>query len=91
MPKYIIERDIAQVGKFSPDQLSEASRKSCNVLQKLSPRVQWVQSHVTDDRMYCLYIAVNEESVREHARQSGFPASRISEVRAVIDPTTGGA
>jgi hypothetical protein len=91
MPKYIIERDIAQVGKFSPDQLSEVSRKSCNVLQKLSPRVQWVQSHVTDDRMYCLYIAVNEESVREHARQSGFPASRISEVRAVIDPTTGGA
>lgn len=66
-------------------------RKSCNVLQKLSPGVQWVQSHVTDDRMYCLYIAVNEESVREHARQSGFPASRISEVRAVIDPTTGGA
>jgi hypothetical protein len=91
MPKYIIERDIAQVGKFSPDQLSETSRKSCNVLKKLSPRVQWVQSHVTDDRMYCLYIAVNEESVREHARQSGFPASRISEVRAVIDPTTGGA
>ena len=91
MPKYIIERDIPEIGKFSPEQLGEASRKSCNVLQKLSPRVQWVHSHVTDDRLYCLYIAVNEEAVREHARQSGFPASRISEVRAVIDPTTGGA
>ena len=88
MPKYIIERDIPGVGKFSPAQFSEAARKSCNVLQQLGPRVQWVQSNVTDDRMYCVYIATNEEAVREHARQSGFPASRISEVRAVIDPVT---
>lgn len=91
MPKYVIERDIPGLGKFSPAQLSEASRKSCNTLQKLSPRVQWVQSYVTDERMYCVYIAMNEEAVREHARQSGFPANRISEVRAVIDPVTGGS
>jgi len=91
MPKYVIERDIPGVGKFSPAQLGEASRKSCNVLHKLGPRVQWVQSHVTDDKLYFVYIATNEEAVREHARQSGFPANRISEVRAVIDPTTGGA
>ena len=71
--------------------MSEASRKSCNVLQKLGPRVQWVQSYVTDDRLYCVYIAKNEEAVREHARESGFPASKISEVRAVIEPTTGGS
>lgn len=90
MPKYVIERDIPAIGKFSPAQLGEASRKSCNVLQKLSPRVQWVQSYVTGDRMYCIYIAVNEEAVREHARLGGFPANRISEVKAIIDPTTGG-
>lgn len=91
MPKFVIERDIPGVGRLSLEQLSEASRKSCNILQKLGPRVQWVQSHVTEDRLYCVYIATNEEAVREHARQSGFPASRIAEVRAVIDPTTGGS
>lgn len=91
MPKYVIERDIPEVGKFSSTQLGEASRTSCNVLQKLSPRVQWIQSYVTDDRLYCIYIAVNEEAVREHARQSGFPATRISEVKTIIDPTTGGS
>ena len=91
MPKYVIERDIPGLGKFSPAQLSEAARKSCNVLNQLGPRVQWIQSHVTDDRLYCVYTATNEEAVREHARQSGFPANRISEVRAVIDPVTGGA
>ena len=90
MPKYVIERDIPSLGKFSPAQLSEASRTSCNALQKLSPRVQWVQSYVTDERLYCIYIAMNEEAVREHARLSGFPANRISEVRAIIDPVTGG-
>lgn len=91
MPKYVIERDIPQVGKFTSAQLGEVSRKSCNVLQKMGPRVQWVQSYVTDDRIYCVYIAANEEAVREHARQGGFPANRISEVRNVIDPTTGGS
>ena len=90
MPKYVIERDIPGLGKFSPAQLSEASRKSCNTLQKLGPRVQWIQSYVTDERMYCVYIATSDEAVREHARQSGFPANRISEVRAIIDPVTGG-
>jgi hypothetical protein len=90
MPKYVIERDIPALGNFSPAQLGEASRKSCNVLHKLSPRVQWVQSYVTQDRLYCIYIAVNEEAVREHARLGGFPANRISEVKTIIDPTTGG-
>jgi len=91
MPKYIIERDIPELGKFTPAQLGEASRISCNVLQKMAPRVQWVQSYVTADRLYCVYIATNEESVREHARLSGFFANRISEVKTIIDPTTGGA
>jgi len=91
MPKYIIERDIPNLGKFSPAQLGEASRTSCNVLQKLSPRVQWLQSYVTADRLYCVYIATNEEAVREHARLGGFPANKISEVVTIIDPVTGGA
>lgn len=90
MPKYVIERDIPSIGNFSPAQLGEASRKSCNVLHKLSPRVQWNHSYVTGDKMYCIYIAVNEEAVREHARLGGFPANRVSEVKAIIDPTTGG-
>ena len=89
MPKYVIERDIPSIGQFSSAQLGEASRKSCNVLHKLSPRVQWNHSYVTGDKLYCIYIAVNEEAVREHARLSGFPASRVSEVKAIIDPTTG--
>src|SRR5256885_994687 len=91
MPKFVIERDIPEIGKSTPAQLGEISRKSCNVLQKLGPRVQWVHSYVTNDKIYCVYIAVNEEAVREHARQGGFPANRISEVKAVIDPTTGGS
>ena len=91
MPKYVIEREIPAIGTFSAAQLGDASRKSCNVLQKLSPRVQWIQSYVTDDRLYCIYIATNEEAVREHARLGGFPANRISEVKGIIDPTTGGA
>jgi hypothetical protein len=90
MPKYVIEREIPSLGDFTPEQLGEASRKSCNVLQKLSPRVQWIQSYVTQDKLYCVYIATNEEAVREHARLGGFPANRISEVKTIIDPTTGG-
>src|SRR5262245_22000572 len=88
MPKYVIEREMPGVGSLSTAQLGEASRTPCNVLQKMSPRVQWVQSYVTGDKIYCVYIAVNEEAVREHARQGGFPANRISEVKAMIDPTT---
>jgi hypothetical protein len=91
MPKYVIEREMPGVGSLSSAQLVEASRNSCNAIQKMSPRVQWVQCFVTGDKIYCVYIAVNEEAVREHARQGGFPANRISEVKAIIDPTTGGA
>lgn len=89
MKKYIIERDIPSLGDFSSNQLEEVSRKSCNVLQKLAPRIQWVHSFVTQDKLYCVYLAKNEEVIREHARLGGFPVTRISEVKTVIDPTTG--
>ncbi len=88
MPKYIIEREIADAGKLSAQELQAISQKSCGVLSNLGPQIQWVQSYVTDDRVYCVYIAPNEEMVREHANQGGFPANRISEVKSVIDPTT---
>jgi hypothetical protein len=88
MPKYVIERELSGVGNFTPDQLRAVSAKSCAVLQKMGPQIQWVQSYVTEDKIYCLYVAPNEEAVREHARQGGFPANRISEVKHVIDPTT---
>ena len=91
MPKYVIEREMPGVGELSSAQLGEASRTSCNALKKIGPRVQWVQSFVTANKIFCVYIAVNEEAVREHARQAGFPANQISEVKSVIDPTTGGA
>jgi cell division inhibitor SulA len=88
MPKYVIERDIPGAGKLSTDELKAISQKSCGVLQNLGPQIQWVQSFVTGDKIYCVYIAPNEEMVREHARQGGFPANRVSQVAAVIDPTT---
>lgn len=88
MPKFVIEREIPGIGKFSSEQLRASSQKSCSVLDAMSPQVQWVQSHVTDDKLYCVYIARSEEAVREHARESGFPASKVSQVRAIIDPTT---
>ncbi len=88
MPKYVIERDIPQAGDLSPEQLQAISQKSCAVLNQLGPQIQWVQSFVTADKVYCVYIAPNEEVVREHARRGGFPANRISEVKEVIDPTT---
>jgi hypothetical protein len=88
MPKYVIERTLAGAGKLSPEELRGISQKSCGVLQGLGPQIQWVQSYVTDDKIYCVYIAPNEEIVREHARQGGFPADSVSEVRSVIDPTT---
>jgi hypothetical protein len=88
MPKYVIEREIPEAGKLSPQQLQAISRKSCDVLRNLGPQIQWIQSYVTDNKIYCVYIAPNEEMVREHAQQGGFPANRVSEVKEVIDPTT---
>jgi hypothetical protein len=88
MPKYVIEREIPGAGKLSAEQLQAISQKSCGVLENLGPKIQWIQSYVTDDKIYCVYIAPNEEMVREHAKQGGFPANRISEVKQVIDPTT---
>ena len=88
MPKYVIERDIPGAGALGAEQLQGISAKSCGVLQELGPSIQWVQSYVTDDRIYCVYIAPDEAMVREHAARGGFPANRVSQVREVIDPTT---
>jgi hypothetical protein len=88
MPKYVIERDLPGAGKLSQEQLRGISQKSCSVLQNLGPQIQWVTSYVTDDKLYCVYIAPNAGMVREHAKQGGFPANKVSEVRSVIDPTT---
>jgi uncharacterized protein DUF4242 len=88
MPKYIIEREIPGAGKLTPAQLEGISQTSCGVLQKLGPKIQWQESFVTDDKIYCVYIAPDEATVREHAKLGGFPANRVSEVRTVIDPTT---
>jgi predicted Rdx family selenoprotein len=88
MPKYVIERDLPGAGKLSQEQLQGISQKSCSVLQNLGPQIQWVTSYVTDDKIYCVYIAPNAGMVREHAKQGGFPANKVSEVRSVIDPTT---
>jgi hypothetical protein len=88
MPKYVIERDIPGVGGSTPDQMRAVSQKSCSVLNRLGPQIQWVESYVTGDKIYCVYIAPNEELIREHAKQGGFPANRISEVKRMIDPTT---
>jgi hypothetical protein len=88
MPKYVIERDIPGAGKLSPQDIQAISQKSCSVLRNMGPQIQWVQSYVTPDKIYCIYIAPNEEMVREHAKQGGFPANRVSEVKMMIDPTT---
>jgi hypothetical protein len=88
MPKYVIEREIPGAGKLSPQELKDISQKSCGVLSKMGPQIQWLHSYVTGDKIYCVYIAPNEQMVREHARQGGFPANRVSEVASVIDPTT---
>jgi hypothetical protein len=88
MPKYVIEREIPGAGNMSPQELQGASQKSCSVLRHLGPQIQWVHSYVTADKLYCVYIAPNEEIIREHAQQGGFPANRISEIKAMIDPTT---
>jgi hypothetical protein len=88
MPKYIIEREIPGVGSLSKDELQAISQQSCGVLRDMGPRIQWVESYVTDDKIYCVYLAPDEETVRQHAEQGGFPANRISQVRSMIDPTT---
>ena len=88
MPKYLIEREIPGAGNLSGPELQAISQKSCGVLNQMGPQIQWVQSYVTGDKVYCIYIAPNEEMIREHAQQGGFPADRISEIKAVIDPTT---
>jgi hypothetical protein len=88
MPKYVIEREIPNAGSLSASDLQGISEKSCGVLSQMGPQIQWVQSYVTDDKIYCVYIAPNEDMVREHARRGGFPANRVSEVATVIDPTT---
>ncbi len=88
MPKYVIEREVPGAGSLSPDQLQAISETSCGVLRKLGPEIQWVHSYVTGDKIYCIYIAQNEQLVREHARQGGFPANSVAEVKSMIDPTT---
>ena len=88
MPKYVIEREIPNAGKLSAAELQGISQKSCGVLQEMGPKIQWVESYVTDNKIYCIYIAPDENAVREHAQKGGFPADQVSEVRAVIDPTT---
>lgn len=91
MPKYIIERNIPGASKLSPQELQAISQKSCGVLSNMGPQIQWIQSYVAGDKIYCVYIAANEKMVREHATQGGFPANVISEIKSIIDPTTGGA
>ena len=88
MPKFVIEREIPEVGKLSPEQLKAVSQTSCGVLREMGPQIQWLHSYVTDDKIYCVYIAPDEETVRKHAQQGGFPANRVSQVRSTIDPTT---
>jgi hypothetical protein len=88
MPKYVIERNIPGAGKLSAAELHAISQKSCGVLGTMGPQIQWVHSYVVDDKIYCIYIAPNEEQVREHARLGGFPADRVSQVHAIIDPTS---
>ena len=88
MPKYVIERELPGAGKLSHEQLQAVAQKSCTVLTNMGPQIQWLHSYVTGDKIYCVYIAANEQLVRDHAKQGGFPANRISKVTEVIDPTT---
>jgi predicted Rdx family selenoprotein len=88
MPKFLIERTIPGAGQLSPDELRAISQKSCGVLQNMGPQIQWVQSYVTGDKITCVYIAPDAEMVKEHARQGGFPADSVQEIRSIIDPTT---
>lgn len=88
MPKYVIEREVPDAGNLSPEQLQGMSQTSCGVLNNMGPQIQWVHSYVTDNKIYCVYIAPNEDAIRQHAEQGGFPANRIEPIRTMIDPTT---
>ncbi|HEV3220006.1 MAG TPA: DUF4242 domain-containing protein [Candidatus Acidoferrales bacterium] len=88
MPKFVIEREIPGAGELTQEEIVGISQKSCGVLRNMGPQIQWLHSYVTDDKIYCVYIAPNEEAIREHAKQGGFPANRISAVRRMIDPTS---
>ena len=88
MPKYVIEREIPGAGNLSAAELQGVAQTSCNVLKEMGPQIQWVESYVTGDKVYCVYISPNEDMIREHAKQGGFPANRISEIKTMIDPTT---
>jgi hypothetical protein len=88
MPKFVIEREITGAGSLSPAELKAVSQKSCSTIRNLGPEIQWVQSFVTDNKIYCIYIAPSEDLIRQHAAQGGFPANRVAQVRSVIDPTT---
>jgi len=88
MPKFLIEREIPGAGRLSPGDLQAISQKSCGVIRNIGPQIQWIESYVTDDKIYCVYIAPDEATIREHAKQGGFPANRISVIRRMIDPTT---
>ena len=88
MPKYVVEREIPQAGRWSAEQMQKVAEKSCGVLREMGPHIQWVTSYVTDDKLYCVYLAPNPEAIMEHAARGGFPCNRVSQVRAVIDPAT---
>ncbi|MEX2145694.1 MAG: DUF4242 domain-containing protein [Candidatus Rokuibacteriota bacterium] len=88
MPRFVIEREIPGAGKLSADDLRGVAQKSCGVLQQMGPQIQWIESYVTDNKVYCVYVAPNEEMIRQHAAKGGFPANKISQVAAVISPTT---
>jgi hypothetical protein len=88
MPKFVIEREIPGAGQLTPEQLKSISQTSCGVVTNMGPEIQWIHSYVTGDKIYCVYIAQNEEMVREHARQGGFPANSVSKIATIIDPTT---
>ena len=88
MPKYVIEREIPKAGDMTKEDMHQAAQTSCGVLKKLGPTIQWVESYITDDKVYCVYIAPDKAIIEKHAAEGGFPANRISEVKAIIDPTT---
>jgi hypothetical protein len=88
MPKYVIERELPGAGQLGGDDLQAISQKSCDILRSMGPQIQWVESYVTADKIYCVYIAPNEAMIREHAQRGGFPANSVSEVKRMIDPTT---
>ena len=88
MPKFVIERDIPGVGNLKPEELQAVSQKSCCVIKSIGPKLQWLHSYVTQDKLYCVYIAPDADTVRQHAQQGGFPANRVSEIKGMIDPTT---